>query len=321
MRKPRKGEIPLGFLIASVFWIGVLGWQSAYAPTEKEKQECYEAAKHGSHKAEECKTLWERTTTDPVAFFTFWLVVFTGGLGVSTVLLWIAGEKQIGLARETAASQSRDMQASIKVAQDAAKAAAKTAEVSERALIQADRAWIAIQAEIVGELIFDAENIDTIVKISFKNVGKSPAINVSYAWGMFVDLVDAAADGRKQAESARTLYPALQNFGRILFPGDEFSEQPFLSVSRRDFLKRIEDYNEADKKEGEVPSGICRPALMIFAYYGLPSAGKAGKCRFTTLLVEIRDKKAPFGQFTGEECSFSPDALHLVQSSISGVTT
>jgi hypothetical protein len=31
---------------------------------------------------------WEKATTDPVAFFTFWLVISTVGLGVSTVLLW-----------------------------------------------------------------------------------------------------------------------------------------------------------------------------------------------------------------------------------------
>jgi hypothetical protein len=81
-------EIVFGFLIATVFWIGILGWQAAYAPTEVEKQKCYEAAETAGHKSEECKTLWERTTSDPVAFFTLWLVIFTGVLAVSTIGLW-----------------------------------------------------------------------------------------------------------------------------------------------------------------------------------------------------------------------------------------
>jgi hypothetical protein len=106
-------EIGIGFLLASLFWIAVLGWQAAYTPPEIDKQKCYESAEKQGRKSEECKTMWERTTSDPVAFFTFWLVVFTGGLGVSTVMLWLAGEKQIEFLRESAASQGRDMQASI----------------------------------------------------------------------------------------------------------------------------------------------------------------------------------------------------------------
>jgi hypothetical protein len=27
----------VGFLIATLFWIGILGWQAAYAPTEMKK--------------------------------------------------------------------------------------------------------------------------------------------------------------------------------------------------------------------------------------------------------------------------------------------
>ena len=74
----------LGFLVATIFGAAVLGWQSSYAPTEIEKQECREAAKKSGHKTEECKSLWEKTTSDPVAFFTFVLSVSTIGLWVAT---------------------------------------------------------------------------------------------------------------------------------------------------------------------------------------------------------------------------------------------
>jgi hypothetical protein len=111
-----RAEIVFGFLIATAFWACVLGWQAANAPTDAEKQKCYESAEKSGHRTEECKTLWERTTSDPVAFFTFWLVVSTIGLGISTILLWRAGEKQFRHARRSSVTQSRDMQASIAAA-------------------------------------------------------------------------------------------------------------------------------------------------------------------------------------------------------------
>jgi hypothetical protein len=90
MLKWLNPEIALGVLLATVLWTGVLGWQAAYAPTEREKQECYEAAKKSGHKTEECKTIWERTTSDPVALFTFGIFIFTAVLGISTMFLWSA---------------------------------------------------------------------------------------------------------------------------------------------------------------------------------------------------------------------------------------
>src|SRR5579864_3041457 len=115
-----KAEIVIGFLIATLFWIAVLGWQAAYAPTDAEKQKCYETTEKSGHKTEECKTFWERTTSDPIAFFTFWLFVSTVGLGVSTVMLWLAGEKQFRHSRRSFIVQSRDMKDSVAVAKQAA---------------------------------------------------------------------------------------------------------------------------------------------------------------------------------------------------------
>jgi hypothetical protein len=93
--------------MATVFWTGILGWQAAYTPSEMEKRQCEERGRASNQKTEECKTFWERTTSDPVAFFTFWLVVSTVGLSISTVLLWLAGEKQLRLSSQTAMRQLR----------------------------------------------------------------------------------------------------------------------------------------------------------------------------------------------------------------------
>jgi hypothetical protein len=161
MRRALNPEIALGFLIATLLWIGVLGWQASYAPTDSEKRQCEETAHKSGHKAEECKTLWERTTTDPVAFFTFWLVVSTIGLGVSTVLLWRAGEKQIRLSAEAAAAQSRDMQASI------------------QAVITAERPYLAlkitepgVQVGEQGQIRFAGQRL----RFKFVNHGNTPGL-------------------------------------------------------------------------------------------------------------------------------------------------
>src|SRR5207249_4723879 len=87
--------------LASIFWVGVLGWQAAYAPTERQKQVCYEATKKTGHKTEECESFWERTTTDPVALFTLILAISTVGLWGATIFLYRAGQDQLRLARET----------------------------------------------------------------------------------------------------------------------------------------------------------------------------------------------------------------------------
>src|SRR5262249_22617805 len=75
--------------------------------TEAQKNECYEAAKHAGHKSEECKSLWERTTTDPVALFTLVLALSTVGLWTATISLYRAGEKQRSLSERTAERQLR----------------------------------------------------------------------------------------------------------------------------------------------------------------------------------------------------------------------
>jgi hypothetical protein len=88
----RIPEMVLGALWSSLFWAIILAWQAAYAPTELEKQHCYETLQKTGQKAEECKTFWERTTSDPVAAFTF-------VLALSTIALWITTVYQLMISR------------------------------------------------------------------------------------------------------------------------------------------------------------------------------------------------------------------------------
>ncbi|MEO6609867.1 MAG: hypothetical protein ABIN69_15505 [Aestuariivirga sp.] len=71
-------------------------------------------------------TLASKSAEDPVALYTLLLTLFTGGLTVSTILLWRAGERQLN------------------VTQDAAIAAQKSAEISERTLIVTQRPIVVV---------------------------------------------------------------------------------------------------------------------------------------------------------------------------------
>src|SRR4051812_40891637 len=95
-----RAEIVLGALLATVLWVGILGWQASYAPTERQKDECYEAAKKTGSKADECKTFWEKVTSDPIALFNLILAFSTVGLWVATIGLHRVGSGQIKLARD-----------------------------------------------------------------------------------------------------------------------------------------------------------------------------------------------------------------------------
>jgi len=96
----QRSEIALGFLLSALFWIPVLGWQASYSPAERQKEECYEAAKKNGYKQDECKSFWEKVTSDPIALFNLILAFSTVGLWVATISLRRAGNNQIRLARE-----------------------------------------------------------------------------------------------------------------------------------------------------------------------------------------------------------------------------
>jgi hypothetical protein len=105
--KFRNPEAALGALVGFSLSLGVWGWIDSYGPTQRQKDECYEAAKKTGQKSDECTSFWERATHDPIAFFTLILAVSTIGLWGATALLYRAGERQFRLAREEFLSTHR----------------------------------------------------------------------------------------------------------------------------------------------------------------------------------------------------------------------
>lgn len=91
------------FLLArcSVVWADPWWLESSQPPQQAASED---AAQDRENKGGE--TLWQRTITDPVAFYTFILTLFTGVLGVSTILLWLE-TRRIG---NLAAKDTRTLQ-------------------------------------------------------------------------------------------------------------------------------------------------------------------------------------------------------------------
>jgi hypothetical protein len=202
-------EIALGFLLASMFWACVLGWQAAYAPTERIKNECYEAAQKSGHKTEECKSLWERTTSDPVALFTFVLSVSTIGLWAVT---WRSGVRQ-----------TRDMEGAIAAAQDANK-------ISNTHMIADQRAWVAVgHLGIIDDIVFKAAEGGAVVflSVTLTNLGKTPALDVHTQMDMAFDDDSARQRLREIAVSERA---SESRWTRILLPNDSYQREWALAI-------------------------------------------------------------------------------------------
>jgi hypothetical protein len=75
----------------------VLGLAVAWIILNGPHEEAYKC----TTKESEYYDFWEKTRCDPVAYFTIWLVAFTGILAVSTIVLWWSTR---GLLRVTSES-------------------------------------------------------------------------------------------------------------------------------------------------------------------------------------------------------------------------
>lgn len=192
----KRPEVALGFLVATLFWIAILGWATSYAPSNPEKEACFQAAAKSGRSQEDCKSFWEKTTSDPVATFTLVLAFSTVGLWVATIGLYVAGEKQFKLAKETADRQAGEIEAQIKIARDNAEAAQKAADAAvatERArfyvviednfleCINRAAAWDGPIDQEARTLPMDAQ---PMAGITFKNYGKTPGLVADVSTGI-----------------------------------------------------------------------------------------------------------------------------------------
>ena len=142
--KFRIPEIVLGMLFATS--LVLLGFVFASSqPSQSPLQHESTTENSGANgKGEVSESFWQRTLTDPVAFFTLWIAAFTAVLGFST----------IGLLRATS----------------------RSANISERALTVLERPYVFfLDVDRIGKFAY---------QIAYRNYGKAPAIVASVRYGV-----------------------------------------------------------------------------------------------------------------------------------------
>jgi hypothetical protein len=164
----------MGFTLGASFFFGMYGRNvtESGAPTQHQRESANETTRPQKDEADEA-----------LAFYTLWLMTFTGilafatiGLGGATLLLYVTGEKQFKFAIRSGIRQSRRMQESIEAAQKSADAAMLA--------VGAERAWM-MHEGLPIIVIKDTSTKSKIIGLQatpiWKNMGRSPALGTNIA--------------------------------------------------------------------------------------------------------------------------------------------
>lgn len=117
----------------------------------------------------------------------WWLVYLTAVLAATTAALaWYTASlyrATVALGKEaktSGAAQTEKMEKSIVVAQTAADAAVESNKLSREMFISSERPWVVVDfVQVKSGLIFNEIGASLDIEFTFKNVGKSPARNVT----------------------------------------------------------------------------------------------------------------------------------------------
>ena len=227
----RSGQKFLGFLgLFILVLIFLFFWSEANDC--RNTQDCGTYPRHTEkhNQGKDPETLWERTTSDPIAFYTLWLTAFTAVLALASIWqgrLLIRADRTANMAANAALTtaqavklQTEHMEASVREAARNAIAAEDQARISQQAIYANERAWIGAEIKHESGLFFSRiGNADVRVQVQIKNFGKTPAINVhTYVW-MIASQENAVISAK---EIAATQRKASMNQSRFLVPQDSY---------------------------------------------------------------------------------------------------
>jgi hypothetical protein len=142
-------------LIVLMFFYG-----SPSATPQPPQQQHAEENKAVKNQGEAEKPFWEKATTDPVAAFTLFLVIFTA-------VLCAVGVIQLNMLTRAET-----------VAEKTAQAAKDSAEVASKTLIATQRPWIYPEVGVGSDLVLDDEGAKVTFAYILRNSGNTPATNV-----------------------------------------------------------------------------------------------------------------------------------------------
>jgi hypothetical protein len=180
-----KGVEYLAVISAIVFAVCIVALMFFYASPSSTPQAPYQQHSEKNepvqNKRETEKPFWQKATTDPVAAFTLFLVIFTAVLsGVSVIQL------RLLMRGETIATNT------AQAAKDSADAAQKSANA---AIAMVPRAWLYVEIDplsrpkvsyITGFVGEGLRSFNVEIPIKIRNVGKAPALIKEIKSSLFV---------------------------------------------------------------------------------------------------------------------------------------
>lgn len=247
--------------------------------------------------------------------WAFWMLVATlGSVAVTTIgVVYVA--LTLREARETTAAAFKGADAaeeSVAEARKATKFAQDSTDIARETMLASDRPWINIKAKMAADLIFTDTTVSAAIQCTFKNIGKSPAVQVSVARvKMFADVAVAAMTADDDTRKEMQNYSFWSSYGRAMFPEDDFSDEWGVEMDASEFKARIAELD----KEVEEPFNTNFPAVLIGIRYLIPGDRQY---RFTYMTFEIKRGYDLNRGFDGNPSRHQLIELTLVQSFMRG---
>jgi len=211
---------------------------------------------------------WHATFHEPIATFTFFLVVATVVLAVSTGLLWWTTRRLAIDTRESGKEQAEKMERSASAMEGVKESMAINAAQIVRS-VDLQRRYGQMQLRpyltvLVGEGIYQDENLRFEVKPKVLNTGHTPAKDVK--WRIGIEVLPFA----KSQDFRYPLPPAVG--GNMIAPHQEYLLDALLP-------HRVPDEDADAIRDGDVEKGM----VLV---YGCISYRDAQKKRYLTTFAQ-----------------------------------
>lgn len=198
----------VAILSAAIFAASMIGLMIGYSwqpPAQEGNQQAAAEYENKQQYREQKEPFWQRATTDPVAAFTLWLVIFTAVLGITSVLQYGS------LIRGEATSAAN------------AKAAKEAVEIAQRSMVASERPWVQVRINLgPNGVTFDDNGVGVDLVFTLKNTGKTPAIGVGIEGGpkLAGDVNNRMSDLENICSTARKEPFNPKRIGYTIFPND-----------------------------------------------------------------------------------------------------
>lgn len=265
-------------------------------------------------------TRWMNYAAWVAAFLTLCGVILLIGTLLYTKSAAVSAKRMVDQAVHTT-NAAREAVTQAKAANRIADSAAKVAQEAFReTIISTDRAWIKIEIELHGPIVFSEGKITVQMRYYFKNVGRSPASRVQPLYcGLFPNVIEAANRADEIIQEGEFLGVIEGRLlGSVLFPDDpslhcfathEMSIDDFRAgITRLNALASEEFANVSTRNTGW-------PGGLVGVRYTLPGDKRF---RYTFMPFAIKSPLEGSEGFDGSDCEVSPKFL-LIESRIGAV--